>query len=144
MADRAIENLSYLQNVRVICASAAEGVLPEANVIYVNAGATHPPASWLDALKVDGRLIFPLTTDDGVGCMLLVTRRGEAKYEASTVARVSFIPCVGARDAATSIALARALETQSLKMVKSLRRGTQPDATAWCVGNDWWLSTAPA
>jgi hypothetical protein len=24
----------------------------------------------------------------------------------------------------------------------SLRRGNEPDETAWCIGDGWWLSTA--
>jgi len=144
LANQARENLRHLPNVRVVAASAIEGALPSADVIYVNAGATHPIASWIDALNVGGRLVFPLTPNEGFGCMLLVTHRSRSSYAASIVTRAAFIPCVGARDDATSKALTVALEIQSLKTVKSLRRGTQPDHTAWCIGTDWWLSTAEA
>ena len=142
LADRARDNLKHLPNVTVLSDSATEANLPNADVIYVNAGATHPLASWLDALNVGGRLIFPLTPNDALGCMLLVTRATAAGYAASVVARVAFIPCAGARDDFTSKALAAALETQSIKTVQSLHRGTNPDSTAWCIGTDWWLSTA--
>jgi protein-L-isoaspartate(D-aspartate) O-methyltransferase len=142
LALRARANLAQCPNVEVVGASAAEATLPAADLIYVNAGATHPLAAWLDALNIGGRLVFPLTPNEGFGCMLMVTRRGVASYGASVITRVAFIPCIGARDDAASNALAAALETQSLKSVKSLRRGTQPDDTAWCVGAGWWLSTA--
>jgi protein-L-isoaspartate(D-aspartate) O-methyltransferase len=142
LADRARDNLKHLPNVTVLSDSATEAHLPNADVIYVNAGATHPLASWLDALNVGGRLIFPLTPNDELGCMLLVTRATPAGYAASVVARVAFIPCAGARDDFASEALAAALETQSIKTVQSLHRGTNPDSTAWCIGTDWWLSTA--
>ncbi len=36
-----------------------------ADGIDVNAGATHPPAAWVDGLKPGGRLILPLTADEG-------------------------------------------------------------------------------
>jgi protein-L-isoaspartate(D-aspartate) O-methyltransferase len=144
LANRARENLSHLSNIRVVGASATEAMLPGADVIYVNAGATHPIASWIDALNVGGRLVFPLTPNEGFGCMLLVTQRKRSSYAASIVTRAAFIPCVGARDDAASKTLAIALETQSLQSVKSLRRGREPDSTAWCVGTDWWLSTAEA
>src|SRR5262249_45136372 len=39
--------------------------LEPADGLYVNAGATHPPAAWLDALAPGGRLLLPLTTDEG-------------------------------------------------------------------------------
>lgn len=142
LANKARENLSQLPNVHVIGASATEAALPGADVIYVNAGATHPVSSWIDALNVGGRLVFPLTPNEGFGCMLLVTHRSRSSYAAFVVTRAGFIPCVGARDDAASRALSVALETQSLKAVKSLRRGTAPNNTAWCVGTDWWLSTA--
>ena len=142
LAEQARANLLHLPNVKVIGASASETALPAADVIYVNAGATHPLASWLDALNDGGRLIFPLTPNEGFGGMLLVTRRNAASYAASVVARAAFIPCIGARDDATSNALTTALETQSIRAVKSLHRDTRPDNTAWCVGSGWWLSTA--
>ena len=142
LADRARDNLKHLPNVTVLSDSATQAHLPSADVIYVNAGATHPLAAWLDALNVGGRLIFPLTPNDGLGCMLLVTRTSPAGYAASVVARVAFIPCVGARDDFTSKALAAALKTQPIDTVQSLHRGTNPDNTAWCIGTDWWLSTA--
>ncbi len=142
LADRARDNLKHLPNVTVLSDSGSEAHLPNADVIYVNAGATHPLASWLDALNVGGRLIFPLTPNDELGCMLLVTRATPASYAASVVARVAIFPCAGARDDFASKALAAALETQSIKTVQSLHRGTNPDSTAWCIGTDWWLSTA--
>ena len=142
LANRARDNLQHLPNTTVVGASAAETRLPNADVIYVNAGATHPLGSWLDALNVGGRLIFPLTPNDALGCMLLVTRNTPTSYAASVVSRVAFIPCIGARDDAASKTLTAVLDTQSIKTVQSLHRGTTPDSTAWCIGTDWWLSTA--
>jgi len=142
IAARASENLKGFSTVTVVNASASEASLPDCDVIYVSAGATHPPKTWLDALKVGGRLIFPLTPNEGLGVMLMVTREAGDSYAASAISRAAFIPCVGARDDATSTSLATALERQSLDEVRSLRRSTAPDSTAWCVGQDWWLSTA--
>ena len=142
LAARAGANLAHFGHVTVRAESASVGALPAADVIYVNAGATHPLASWLDALKVGGRLIFPLTPHEGFGCMLLVTRKSTAAYAAKALLRVAFIPCIGARDDTASKALTAALEVHSLAGVKSLHRGSAPDATAWCAGDGWWLSSA--
>lgn len=142
LAARARANLGHLPQVRIVAGSGCDAALPPADLIYVSAGATHPPDSWLDALAPGGRLIFPLTPAAGFGCMLLVTRRGPGCYAASVLARVRFIPCIGARDHATGRALAQALDTQSLAAVKSLHRGTTPDRNAWLAGRGWWLSTA--
>ncbi len=142
LAHRAGENLKHFSTVRVVPTSATEGRLPPADLIYVNAGVTSPPATWLDALNIGGRLIFPLTPNEGFGCMLMVTRRGEESFAANVVARAAFIPCIGARDESTSKALSRAINTQSPSTVRSLRRRAEADSTAWYVGENWWLSTA--
>jgi len=142
LADRACSNLRHLPRVVVLGVSATDRPLPKSDVIYVNAGATHPLDVWLDALKLQGRLIFPLTTDKGFGCMLLITRISEAKYTAKALFRAGFIPCVGARDSATSDSIIAALEKQSLTSVRSLRRNSAPDATVWCASSGWWLSSA--
>jgi protein-L-isoaspartate(D-aspartate) O-methyltransferase len=142
LAGRAAKNLAHLPHVTVQAASANVAAMPKCDVIYVNAGATHPPAVWLESLNVGGRMVFPLTPNEGFGVMLKVTRVGVNAYNANAFIRAAFIPCIGARDDATSASLTAALERQSLKEVRSLRRGTTPDHTAWCIGSDWWLSSA--
>ncbi len=142
LAERARVNTEHLANVRLVAASASIAPLAQADVVYVSAGATHPLNAWLDALRPGGRLIFPLTPDEGYGGMLLVTRHGASSFAAGFVCRASFIPCIGARDEATAKRLAVAFDTQPTKAVKSLRRGSTPDGTAWCAGAGWTLSTA--
>jgi protein-L-isoaspartate(D-aspartate) O-methyltransferase len=111
-------------------------------VIYVSAGVTHVPDAWLDALVPGGRLVVPLTPTERLGCMLLVTRESATAYAARVFSTAGFIPCVGARDERQSRALAAALDARAPDEVRSLRRGSDPDETAWCVGEGWWLSTA--
>jgi protein-L-isoaspartate(D-aspartate) O-methyltransferase len=142
LAARAADNLRDQSNVSVVAASATDGVLPKADLVYVNAGATHPPGMWLDALNAGGRLIFPMTTEKGYGVMLLVTRRADTSYAVSIVSQVAFIPCAGAQDKTASEALSAALQSRSLLAAKSLRRGSVVDGTACLVGKDWWLSSA--
>jgi protein-L-isoaspartate(D-aspartate) O-methyltransferase len=143
LAARAVAALRPYTNVEVRAASATEGALPACDVMYVNAGATHPPATWLDALRIGGRLVFPLTPNEGPGLMLAVTRKTTSTYAARAFARVGFIPCIGARDDATSASLAAAIHSRPMKEIRSLVRDSAPDGTAWCVGHGWWLSSAP-
>lgn len=143
IADRARALLSDNVNVSVFCGSASDVVLPKANIIYVSAGATHPPSSWLDALAIGGRLIFPLTPASGFGGMLYIKRHSNS-YEASILTQAAFINCVGARDDAASAAVNAAFESKSFRAVRSLRRNNTPDHTVWCAGDGWWLSTAEA
>ncbi len=76
LAAEAVNNLASWPSVAVHAESAAGRPLPEADGIYVSAGATHPDPFWLDALREGGRLLFPLTGEDSWGGMLLVTRLG--------------------------------------------------------------------
>ncbi len=143
LADYARRNLSHLPNVTINGASGCGLTLPQADVLYVNAAATHPVAAWLDALKVGGRLIFPLSPDKAAGCMLLVVRISETKYAAACAIGAAFTPCIGARSDAMSEILANAIKKQPMTAIKSLHRDNSPDASAWCVGEGWWLSTNP-
>jgi protein-L-isoaspartate(D-aspartate) O-methyltransferase len=59
LAARAKSNLEPFENVRVVTTSAATGALPRCDVIYVNASVQAPSRSWLAALSLGGRLIFP-------------------------------------------------------------------------------------
>ena len=141
LARKASANLSGLSNVTVVNRSAAEGDLPDSDVIYVNAGATDPLDAWLDALRPGGRLLFPLTPDRGLGGMLLLTRTDGAHFAAQFVCPAAFIPCQGARDEATSKRLAKAFAQGNMASVKTLHRGQAADQSAWCSGKTWWLST---
>jgi len=148
LAERAKKNLAAYPNVTVENRSGSEAPLPQADAIYVNAGATTPLDVWLDALRENGRLLFPLTPNDprsgspGVGGMLLITRRTNNSFDARFLCQAMFIPCVGARDDATAAKIAEAFRRGNLGAVRSLHRLTPPDATSWCAGDTWWLSTA--
>ena len=152
LAGQAKANLADLPNVTVCAQSGSDGQLPDCDLLYVNAGATAPLNSWLDALRPNGKLLFPLTPDGpggtpGLGGMLLVTRKPqdnnqEEKFDARFIMPVMFIPCIGARDDETAGKLAAAFQRGDMKNVRSLRRNSPPDETCWCTGNGWWLSTA--
>ena len=143
LAQLAAENLSDKANVRVLHRSGAEAPLPDADIVYVNAGATGPPQIWLDALRLGGRLLFPLTGGrkgvNDVGGMLLIAR-GEKGYPAKFVSGVSFIQCIGASDEREMERVWHAFQRGDARSVESLRRGTAPDKSCWLAGEGWWLS----
>jgi protein-L-isoaspartate(D-aspartate) O-methyltransferase len=128
-------------NVRVHARSALEGRLEPVDIVYVSAGATRPPAEWLDALNPGGRLIFPLTAGHWAGVMMRVTRTGENAFAAKVVSAAAFIPCAGARSDAEGEAVMQALGRGGHAAVRSLRRDGEPDDTAWLSGDGWWFST---
>ena len=125
-----------------LCArSGSEGVLPKSDVVYVSAGATRPLADWLEALRPEGRLIFPLTPDEGWGGMLRIQRQSGG-YLAAFISPVQFIPCIGARDPDTAAGLAAAFAAGGADAVRSLRTGAdEPDESCWFAAPGWWLSS---
>ena len=142
LAARAAENLTPWPTVAVHAESAAGRKLPDADAIYVNAGATHPDPFWLDALRDGGRLLFPLTGGGGAGAMLLVQRRGH-HFAARFLTECAFINCEGVRDPGTAARLTEVLWAGDESRVRSLTREAPPGATTWFAGDGWYLSTEP-
>jgi protein-L-isoaspartate(D-aspartate) O-methyltransferase len=143
LAARAEQNLAEFRRVTVHARSGAEPPLPACGVIYVNAGASEPLAIWLDALKPNGRLLFPLAPGTNVGGMLLVTRQQNGAFAARFLTQAQFIPCVGAQNESESAKLTEAFRNGRWPQVKSLHRDDNPDDTCWYAGAGWWLSSDP-
>jgi protein-L-isoaspartate(D-aspartate) O-methyltransferase len=143
LARKAVDNLADLENIRVFHRSGSVGPLPDCDVVYVSAGATDPLDVWLDALRIGGRLLFPLTPEKGVGGMILITRRATDCFDARFISGAMFIPCIGARDDETAKSLSAAFKRSDWSHVQSLRRNTTSDASCWVSGRGWWLSTSP-
>ena len=143
LAAAAMANLRPWPNARVREESITGHPLPDADAIYISAGASHPDPFWLDALRDSGRLLFPLTTQDRWGGMLFVQRHGET-FAARFLGRVGFIPCMGARDDTEAARLAAAFEGGGEDEVRSLTRAPPQGATVWFAGDGWFLCTEPA
>ena len=141
IAERARANLARFPQVEVRARSGVED-LPKADVIYVNAAASHPLRAWLDALKVGGRLLFPLQAAHSTGAMLLVTRpeQGDA-WPARFLSAVVFIACEGAQDPAIGRKLDEAFRRGGSGRVRSLRFGGAPSRSDWLRHDGWALST---
>ena len=117
------------------------GPFEPADVIVASAGATHPPAAWLAALKPGGRLLFPLTPDTGSGAMAHLTRTGAESFAARLVFGAHFIPFSGARDRDISRQLAHALHRDQGAGVRSLRCDAhEKEQNCWLYGEGWCFS----
>jgi protein-L-isoaspartate(D-aspartate) O-methyltransferase len=156
LAARARQNLSSSSNVRVIEGNGATTPFDAADVIYVNAGVTHPADTWLDGLSNGGRLILPLTTDENArpaspetfdfvktmrsGAFFRIQRKGEA-FEARWLLPVAIIPAEGVRDKASEVALAAAFAKGGWNAVTRLVRGEPvPEERCWLRGKGWCLA----
>ncbi len=139
LAAKAEQNLSGYSNVTVHAGSAFGRPLPEADVIYVNAGVMAPDVEWLKALRPGGRLIFPWQPRKGWGPAVLV-RRLSGGFSAKSLMTVGFISCSGAAEKRSKHNFTEA----DLAGVQSiwLREDRSPDQTAIAVYDQIWFSSA--
>jgi protein-L-isoaspartate(D-aspartate) O-methyltransferase len=149
LAARAQLNLARWKQARVIAANGFTHEPDPADAIVVNAGVTEIAPAWLDALEETGRLLVPLTLDEGTprpgwGAYLMVQRRGW-RYSVGLASRVGIFPCIGGRDPKAGERLRGALRNSDWSQIRSLRRPPEvPDESCWLRCEGYWLSTAPA
>ena len=151
LAARVVRNFSGAGNVRVVQGDGAAAAFDKAGVIYVNAGVTRPPDTWLDRLSDGGRLILPMTSSKGfadlgnepierTGAVFRIERRG-GEFLARWISPVAIFPCEGARDAPSEAALDAAFGTGRVREVRQLyRRDDVPEADCWVRGSGWALA----
>lgn len=151
LAARARANLAPYVNVAIIEGDGTRVPFDPADVIYVNAGCTRPAEHWLDRLADGGRLILPLTSDQGFkggaaeevarsGAVFRIRRKGPG-YHAAWISAVAIIPCDGGRDAKSEKALAEAFAAGGWQKVTRLHRDSDiPEAHCWLRGDGWCLA----
>src|SRR6195256_3059121 len=151
LALRAKANLAPHANVEIVEGDGTLVSFDEADVIYVNAGGTRPAANWLDRLADGGRLILPMTSDQGfgaafpeqiasAGAVFRIKRRGH-DYFASWISPVAIFPCAGSRDEVSERALADAFARRGWERVTRLYRDQKiPEERCWVQGSGWCLA----
>jgi len=154
LSERARINLAPYLQVQVIAANGCTHAPDAADAVYVNAGATHPQAAWLDCLKVGGRLLLPLvrwparqeeTALAGCGVVVKITRTANG-HAARIVSLVGIFPCLGAVDPEADQHLAEALASGAdVNAVRSLRRDAhQREPDCWLHSIGFCLSARPS
>ena len=141
LAAAARHNLEPFESVSVTSGDAVSLPLPQADLIYVNAGVVAPPLHWLRALRPGGRMIFPWRPSKTVGIAALVTRTPSG-LDLKPLMPAYFIPCVGASEIAANSASpdpGAAWRTRSLQLTSE----RAPDATATATYPDVWFSSSP-
>lgn len=151
LATRARANLATTPNVEIIEGDGALIGFDQADVIYVNAGCTHPVENWLDRLADGGRLILPMTSDQGfasaspaqmarAGAVFRIERRAD-DYFVNWISGVAIFPCAGSRDEVAERALAEAFARGGWQQVTRLYRDRDiPDERCWLRGPRWCLA----
>jgi protein-L-isoaspartate(D-aspartate) O-methyltransferase len=151
LAARAKANFAGNPNVEIVEGDGAVVSLDQADVIYVNAGCTRPAENWLDRLADGGRLILPMTSDQGfsakslertasTGAVFRIKRRGN-DYFAHWISPVAIFPCAGSRDEASERALAEAFAKGGWQKVTRLYRDQEiAEERCWLRGSGWCLA----
>jgi len=158
LAARAKTNFATYPNVDIVEGDGALISFDTADVIYVNAGCTRPAESWLDRLADGGRLILPMTSDQGfgakdqglaarslaqierAGAVFCIERRGK-DYLANWISGVAIFPCAGNRDEVSERALAEAFTKGGWPKVTHLYRNQDiPEERCWLRGSGWCLA----
>src|ERR1700731_656902 len=151
LASRAKAKLAPHPNVEMVEGDGALVSFDEADVIYVNAGCTRPAQNWLDRLADGGRLILPMTSDQGfgasaperiasAGAVFRIERRGR-DYFATWISPVAIFPCAGSRDEVSERALAEAFAKAGWLQVTRLYRDQEiPAERCWLSGPGWCLA----
>jgi protein-L-isoaspartate(D-aspartate) O-methyltransferase len=152
LAARAKTNFASRPNVEIVEGDGALVSFDQADVIYVNAGCTRPAESWLDRLADGGRLILPMTSDQGfqsptslervarAGAVFRIERRGK-DYLAYWISPVAIFPCAGSRDETSERVLAEAFAKGGMRKVTRLYRNQEiADERCWLRGSGWCLA----
>ena len=150
LAAEARANLQPLQWVDVRRGDATEPFDETFDAILVNAGATHPQHTWLDALAPGGRLVLPLSVPMspgapiGKGIVVLVTNDGDGgEMSARMLTVVMIYSGQGIRDDSMNRKLEKALMggLAAFPRLKRLRRDRHDEslscwmhADTFCLG----------
>jgi protein-L-isoaspartate(D-aspartate) O-methyltransferase len=116
--------------------------------VLVNAGATHPESGWLDALTIGGRMILPLTAtipgmgNIGKGLQILLHKRRDADFDATTLTFVMIYSAVGLREIDLDRRLGEAMRRTPFPRLTRLRRDPHDQSsTCWLHATGWCLGT---
>ncbi|MDQ2635166.1 MAG: SAM-dependent methyltransferase [Pseudomonadota bacterium] len=139
LAEMARHNLASYGNVKLLHADAVAAKLERADIIYVNAGVIAPPARWLKALKLRGRMIFPWRPAQEIGLAVLATR-SRAGFAMEVVGGSWFIPCSGASDRALSLKTPTPRGARKSRQIV-LTAERKPDHSATAIYPDVWFSS---
>lgn len=153
LAERARANLSGYANVTVITGDGAEWPREAVDAVYVNFAVERPADEWVDHLRTDGRLIFPLSvprpkpspwggTHSLYGAGLCVTRQ-QSGLSVRWLGPAYFVRAEGrlSQPGLEREALQAAFERSGIEFVRSLvwKENAAP-GRCWFTGSGWALS----
>jgi protein-L-isoaspartate(D-aspartate) O-methyltransferase len=140
LTEKARDNLRPFEGVSVTHGDATQLPLPLSDLIYVNAGVVAPPPSWLNALRPQGRMIFPWRPSQDVALAIIITRR-RGGFSVKPLMNSYFIPCAGAPDPEACLKIPDERQAWAVRSVW-LSAEREPDETAVGICEHVWFSSA--
>jgi protein-L-isoaspartate(D-aspartate) O-methyltransferase len=138
LAAAAERNLAAYAGVEVRRGDACAPFDDTFDAILVSAGVTHPQPAWLDALRVEGRLIVPLTVSMpamgriGKGVVVCLTRTAAEAFTARTLAMTAIYSGIGLRDDEANAELGHTFARCPMPRLTRFRRDVHTaSATCW-------------
>ncbi len=151
LANRARANLQSYPQVDARRGDASGELDGQFDAVLVNAGLTHPPENWLDAVTPGGKLVLPLTgtmaamgSNIGKGIVLLLTKQDSGDFAVRSLGFAAIYSAIGVRDAGMNDQLGKAMMAGPMRWqgITRLRRDAhQPSESCWLHGATFCLST---
>jgi protein-L-isoaspartate(D-aspartate) O-methyltransferase len=113
-------NLSSRSNVKVTQTNGVKYSEKGVNAIVASAGLSRIPTRWLESLTMNGCLLLPLTSSDGQGGLVKITKK-ERGIKASFLSPTKFYNCVAGHDSASDLLIKEAFKKEPMSCVNSLR-----------------------
>jgi protein-L-isoaspartate(D-aspartate) O-methyltransferase len=153
LVERARKNLAHWKQIEVRHADGVTQPAENVDVVFVQAGVTHPQQRWLDALPTGGRLALALTAilppsrvrrivRDHAG-WLLVAKKTEHGFHARFLEIIGVQALLGGRDAAVQARLRAAYDREhgNRPPVASLSTDAHArESACWLHEETWCLS----
>jgi protein-L-isoaspartate(D-aspartate) O-methyltransferase len=137
--EKARRNLRGQGNVEVVHRDGREHLGVSADVVVVHAGFSHAHRVWLNALRLNGTLLVPITNRHGQGTVFKITR-SDAQYRAEAVGPIQIMASPRDSVVLDNKRLLRWWEARS--QVRSLRLDAHArDRTCWLHRQGACLST---
>jgi len=151
LANRARANLQSYSQVDARRGDASGELDGQFDAVLVNAGLTHPPDNWLDAVTPGAKLVLPLTgtmaamgSNIGKGIVLLLTKQDNGDFAVRSLGFAAIYSAIGVRNAEMNDQLGKAMMAGPMRWqgITRLRRDAhEPSESCWLHGATFCLST---
>jgi protein-L-isoaspartate(D-aspartate) O-methyltransferase len=141
LAKKSEDNLKNLPHVEVRCESGSTVEIPEADVVFVNAGVSLLQPQWYQCLRPNGRLLVPFVTKTKGGQLFRIRRMSETTFSVNSLTPTAIYWCEGSFDDESERALSATVEKHGWDFTGVLRTDEHKESkNCWLHTKDYCLS----